>query len=128
MECRRTPIHVVATADPTLPSIELGMRTRLLSQSPEPATIATMEPQKEAQNPNDTTDSNATHTKLGESQTKSSSLKRKTYDTDSIHEMNGDDYEVPRVIISLALEKHQNLNSESCQKWLSCCPHAGQVR
>jgi hypothetical protein len=37
-------------------------------------------------------------------------------------EINDDDYRIPRVIISLALERHQTLSADSCQEWLVSCP------
>src|ERR1700733_1994012 len=50
------------------------------------------------------------------------SLKRKRYEVESLHEITAKGFDVPRVIISLALEECQVLNSESCKKWLSSCP------
>ncbi|KAG4437770.1 hypothetical protein IFR05_006755 [Cadophora sp. M221] len=110
LECRRTPIHMVATADPTLPSIELGRRP--MRDSIEGASSST-----EASN---------SKPRTGEYESpynpRPSVSKGKGYQQESINRMQGDEYEVPRVIISLAVEKHQKLNSESCQKWLTSCP------
>ncbi|KAL2064350.1 hypothetical protein VTL71DRAFT_4844 [Oculimacula yallundae] len=111
MECRRTPIHMVATADPTLPSIELGRRwprKDLLPGGNSPAIASS---------------SNSGPRKVGiPDEHQSSTPKGRAYLAESINTIQGDVYEIPRVIISLSLEKHQKLNSESCQKWLASCP------
>ena len=101
IECRRTPIHVVATADPKLPSIELGRRIAVHAASSD---VAMMEIE---QSPD---------------QTLPKSLKRKRYEVESLHEVTAEGFDVPRVVISLALEETQVLSSEACEKWLSSCP------
>lgn len=110
LECRRTPIHMVATADPTLPSIELGRRK---SRSARP------------QETNSPAQASGSHTVVEEglpSTSRPSTTRRDGYQRDCINEIQGDEYEVPRVIISLTLEKHQKLSSDSCQKWIASCP------
>ncbi|KAK0127369.1 hypothetical protein ONS96_006918 [Cadophora gregata f. sp. sojae] len=111
LECRRTPIHIVATSDPTLPSIELGRRmTRRVGMSG----ASSSTPSSSAQCPAGQSGSSCTsHTPPSREQ---------GYQQELVNHIQGDEYEVPRVIISLALEKHQNLSSESCQKWLASCP------
>ena len=110
LECRRTPIHIVATADPTLPSIELGRRNkRPESQEVESLRLRVSAPK------------NAPELKR-EQDIISNALKRKGYEEDSLNSTSGDDYNVPRVIISLTVDEHQTLDSESCQKWLTSCP------
>ncbi|KAH9219799.1 hypothetical protein DL95DRAFT_51020 [Leptodontidium sp. 2 PMI_412] len=110
LECRRTPIHMVATADPTLPSIELGRRPMRGS----------------IEGANSSTEASSSKPRTGEYESpytpQSSVSKWKGYQPESVSHIQGDEYEVPRVIISLAVEKHQKLNSESCQKWLASCP------
>ncbi|PVH82437.1 hypothetical protein DL98DRAFT_513879 [Cadophora sp. DSE1049] len=111
IECRRTPIHMVATADPTLPSIELGRRTprreRIQETSPS-AQVSSSQP---------------TNGENGSPYVPRPSTSRKDgYQREYVNDIQGAEYEVPRVIISLALEKHQKLSSESCQKWLASCP------
>ena len=101
IECRRTPIHVVATADPRLPSIQLGRRIAVLPSSGD---AVLMEIEQEPV------------------QEQHVSLKRKQYEVESLHEITAEEFDVPRVIISLALEECQVLNSQSCEKWLSSCP------
>jgi hypothetical protein len=101
IECRRTPIHVVATADPRLPSIQLGRRIAVLPSSGD---AVLMEIEQEPV------------------QEQHVSLKRKQYEAESLHEITAEEFDVPRVIISLALEECQVLNSQSCEKWLSSCP------
>ncbi|KAF8860407.1 hypothetical protein BDZ45DRAFT_312341 [Acephala macrosclerotiorum] len=140
MECRRTPIHIMAAADPTLPSIELGRRIRPRSQSPispklpDTKETPTTTGQTDAKTPHtdsinvdhahtqDPLPTNTENIKQDQPQAQLHSSKRKTYTPDSIYEVTEGDYDIPRVIISLALEKHQTLNSEYCAKWLTSCP------
>ncbi|CZR69300.1 uncharacterized protein PAC_19200 [Phialocephala subalpina] len=141
IECRRTPIHIVATADPTLPSIGLGKRTRMPPQSPPSPKSPGIEGTAAATEPLlVTTHSSTSKIGINGAHTQISSLvntervkkdhtqpqipqsKLTTCELESIHAIDGDDYDTPRVIISLALERHQTLSSESCQKWLSSCP------
>ncbi len=110
LECRATPIHIVASADPKLPSIGLSRRGVMtgICKSHRPSEhlehLSHIEPALPEVGP--------------------SILKRKGYSSDTLHDMaeGGDEFEAPRVIISLALEEHQTLNSETCQKWLASCP------
>lgn len=111
MECRRTPIHIVATADPRLPSIELGRRPAIaelatMNEKP-PCTMAQVNISDKAP-------------VVGEGS--GSPLKRKEYHPESLNDLVGNDYRVPRVIISLALDENQTLSSKMCQKWLASCP------
>lgn len=110
LECRRTPIHMVATADPTLPSIELGRR-KVRSDRPQET------------NPSARASSSYPGIENGLlSTSRPSAPRRDGYQRDSINQIQDDEYEVPRVIISLTLEKHQKLSSDSCQKWIASCP------
>jgi hypothetical protein len=40
----------------------------------------------------------------------------------NLHEVDGQNFKIPHVIISLALDEDQVLNTETCGKWLSACP------
>lgn len=121
LECRRTPIHIVATSNPRLPSIELGRRVLPLehlkeskNREPQSASGLTRSPSSP---PLDSTSTSATDQPVC-----SNSRKRKQLHPEPSDEIADEDYEVPRVIISLALERHQTLSSDSCQKWLASCP------
>ncbi|KAH7348578.1 hypothetical protein BKA65DRAFT_262573 [Rhexocercosporidium sp. MPI-PUGE-AT-0058] len=111
LECRRTPIYMVATADPTLPSIELGRRIPMSDR---------------IKGASSSTEASSSKPRAGEYESlynpRLSTPKGKVYQQESMNSIHGDEYEVPRVIISLAVEKHQKLNSELCQKWLASCP------
>ncbi|CZT07236.1 uncharacterized protein RCO7_07252 [Rhynchosporium graminicola] len=111
IEYRRTPIHIVATADTTMPSIELSRRAprRDKSQEINPSTLLSSSKPKP-------------RVHASPDKYRSSGLKGREYQPECLNNVQGDVYEVPRVIISLSLEKHQNLRSESCQKWLASCP------
>jgi hypothetical protein len=102
IECRRTPIHIMGTADPRLPSIELARRVQSSEyfSEPKPLTNPSQEPSPSTSSPS----------------------KQNGYHLEDLHTANGEDFNVPRVIISLALEEDQNLNSKTCEKWLSSCP------
>lgn len=116
LECQRTPIHMVAAADATLPSIELGRRTPKPLQPVSKTFLSTTEQkisQDEIENP---------PTKTEGTDNSSPSTKLKGYLPELLNDLDGDDYELPRVIISLSLEKHQKLDSAACQTWLASCP------
>lgn len=106
IECRRTPIHIMGTADPRLPSIELGQRHPLSLQTLDPVSLP--EPAREDAFPED--------------KAPPFSSKFDGYRLSDVNDSNGEDFNVPRVIISLALEEDQNLNSQTCEKWLASCP------
>lgn len=116
VEYRRTPIHFVASIDPRLPSIELGRRSVPVPQ------IVTPEGTKVSKDG----DTSSHHSRLPKIDIDSNegmpSLKRKGYHPDDLSEKAGENFDVTRVVISLALEEDQSLNSESCQKWLASCP------
>jgi len=139
LECRRTPIHIIATSNPRLPSIELGRRIlpkKHFQGSAEQQTANGLD-----NLPSSSIDLQSTS---GINGTECSNpRKRKRSHPESPSPMNlasmsarnelmpfppepseevNDDYRVPRVIISLALESHQTLSSDSCQKWLASCP------
>jgi hypothetical protein len=117
LECRRTPIHILAAADPRLPSIELGMRA-VKSPVPSSESSSMVNVQASAWSSIVTPRSED----LSQPCSKTISSKRKAYEEDSVNTSIDGDFEVPRVIISLALERHQTLNSETCGKWLASCP------
>jgi hypothetical protein len=119
LECRRTPIHIVATSNPRLPSIELGRRALSKGSSQEskkPQAIDGIE------NPPPIAPFESESTPTSKQPECGNSRKRKQLHAEISEDINDEDYEVPRVIISLALEKHQTLTSDSCQKWLASCP------
>jgi hypothetical protein len=97
IECQRNPIHMMGTAGPRLSSIELGRR---ISSSAHPS----------SERP--PSDSDAINT---------ATFERKGYRQGDFHNVNGDEFVVPRVVISLTLED-QNLDSATCEKWLASCP------
>lgn len=92
----------MGTADPRLPSIELGRRAPPLSYftDPIPPPDLTQEPGAQT----------------------ATSSKQNGYHANDLNDTNGEDFRVPRVLISLALEEDQSLNSKTCEKWLSSCP------
>jgi hypothetical protein len=49
-------------------------------------------------------------------------METKQREANTTEKNTSEDYEVPKVIISLSLEKHQTLSSDTCQKWLVSCP------
>ena len=100
VECRRTPIHIMGTADPRLPSIEIGRRLLPSLVLTKPACEMAASEDKEG----------LILSKL------------EGYRQEDLNDSCGTDFKVPRVIISLALEEDQNLNSETCEKWLASCP------
>ncbi len=119
MECRRTPIHIVATADPKLPSIELGRRRPILNLSTGPkfgsAFVNAVEPANKVPESSIPKGPNSAAPKT--------SHKGNEYELNSLQDVEDRQYKVPRVLISLALEENQTLNSESAQKWLASCPN-----
>jgi hypothetical protein len=105
IECRRTPIHIMGTAHPKLPSIELGRRQPSSTQT---CDGISREPTQE--------------TTCSEEKAPPFSTTFDGYRLSSLNDSNGEDFKVPRVIISLSVEEDQNLNSQSCEKWLASCP------
>ena len=89
----------MGTADPRLPSIELGRRT----------------PAQHLFGPLQNLLPSA-------SQSTPALSKHDGYHLSDLNDTNGEDFNVPRVIVSLALEEDQHLNSKTCEKWLSSCP------
>ncbi|RDL34352.1 uncharacterized protein BP5553_07480 [Venustampulla echinocandica] len=101
LECRRTPIHILAATDPRHLSIELGRRVTLDSEN-EPPIAGIQESPSKGEDPGQSTYSPLIPT--------------------AVHDKNEEYYKLPRVIISLSLETHQTLNSDTCERWLSACP------
>lgn len=106
IECRRTPIHIMGTADLRLPSVELGRR---LPWPAQPLGGASFPESME-------------HTTFSGDQSQTPSSKHPGHQVDDLLDTDSEDFNVPRVIISLALEEDQYLNSKTCEKWLSSCP------
>lgn len=119
-ECRSTPIFIVATSDPRLPSIELGRRalpamaTTILKNIPDSSKDLNTGDTLEIESPPATEPPVATD---------GPSLKRKRYEQEDVNETTDHKYKISRVIISLALNGNQSLDeSEACQKWLASYP------
>lgn len=104
-------MHILAAADPRLPSVELGRIVRVGPRSPAVSDNGSLAAR-----------SGGSPARKVDNNDGSKDPKRKGYQVDCLNQIKGDDYDVPRVIISLALEKHQTLSSDSCQKWLTVCP------
>lgn len=168
LECRRTPIHIVASADVKIPSIELKrlFKPRFVDSqpstsftgmnsstgfSPVMSDIQNIEHQVRALSPHamekqimrtiamqtsnnmppqsgnspafsTTTGNPLTEENLEAATQQTTTSKRKRYQQESLDDIVDGHFGVSRVIISLALEEKQTLNSESGQKWLASFP------
>jgi len=110
LECRRTPIHIVATSNPRLPSIELGRR--MLSKECLQGSKA-HQPTNGLKNPPHNPPSESA---LATNQPECSSpRKRKQLHPETSEESSDEDCEAPRVIISLALEEMARFLSNNRQ-------------
>jgi hypothetical protein len=99
VERLRTPIYIMGTADPRLPSVELCRRSPVVTLPLMVSNDERLSPLLPPTVPS-----------------------RKAYEADSLDKTTEGSFDVPRVIISLALESDQTLNSETCEKWLASCP------
>jgi hypothetical protein len=115
-ECRRTPIHIVSTADAGAGSVEL--RQRRSGQND-----AKMESPQRVASMNETRDdmgsSGVNEVTSGDASKDIESL----YDPDSLTKvLENTKTALPQVLISLALEEEQLLDVDQCLRWLHRFP------
>jgi hypothetical protein len=120
-ECRRTPVHILSTADARAGSVELCRRRsdhntpgNAKSESPEDKTSVT-----EDENDIEATQNSDEHSQSANSSTKNQNL----YDAGSLTKVliNGCTA-LPQVLISVALEEEQLLDFDQCRRWLQQFP------